>query len=137
MAKGAAARGLEKGRAGQSLAELSIVLVLFVVVTFGIVDAGRMIFAYNAVSLSAREGVRYAIVRGSASVQPATVDDIRTYVRSKTVGVPVDVAVNWPDGAADPGKAVEVTVTSRFTPVTPFAPGSINLASTSRMLISR
>src|SRR5262249_58468375 len=98
MAKDPAPRGLEKGRAGQSLAELSIVLVLFVVVTFGIVDAGRMIFAYNAVSLSAREGVRYAIVRGSASVQPATVDDIRTYVRSKTVGVPVDVAVNWPHG---------------------------------------
>jgi len=31
-----------------------IVLVLFLVVTFGIVDAGRLIFAYNAVSLGAR-----------------------------------------------------------------------------------
>src|SRR5919197_1593111 len=122
---------LERGRAGQSLAELSIVLVLFVVVTFGIVDAGRLIFAYNALSLSAREGVRYAIVRGSASLQPATEGDIRTYVRRKTVGVPVDVAVRWPDGTA------EVTVRSTFTPVTPFAPGPINLASSSRMLISR
>ena len=132
-----AKRVLERGRAGQSLAELSIVLVLFVVVTFGIVDAGRLIFAYNALSLSAREGVRYAIVRGSASLQPATEGDIRTYVRRKTVGVPVDVAVRWPDGTADPGKAVEVTVRSTFTPVTPFAPGPINLASSSRMLISR
>ena len=38
-----AKRVLERSGAGQSLAELSIVLVLFVVVTFGIVDAGRLI----------------------------------------------------------------------------------------------
>jgi|SRR6266581_3560355 len=138
MAKDIAERGLERGRAGQSLAELSIVLVLFLVVTFGIVDAGRLIFAYNAVSLSAREGVRYAIVRGSTSLQVANEDDIKTYVRSKTVGVALDpITVTWPDGNNNPGSKVQVTVQSPFTPVTPFLSRTINLASTSMMVISR
>ena len=60
-------RGLEREQAGQSLAELSIVLVLFLVLLFGIVDAGRLIFAYSAVSAGAREGVRWAVVRGATS----------------------------------------------------------------------
>ena len=148
MAKHIAERGLEREQAGQSLAELSIVLVLFLVVTFGIVDAGRLILAYNAVSLSAREGVRYAIVRGSKSLTPATQSDINAYVQSKTVGLPpVDVTVTWctpaltcsssPTDYSDPGSSVEVTVHSIFTPVTPFLSRTINLTSTSKMLISR
>ena|SRR2546426_845791 len=136
MAKDIAERGVERGQTGQSLAELSIVLVLFLVVTFGIVDAGRLIFAYNAVSLSAREGVRYAVVRGSASGHPASADDITAVIQSKTVGVPVDVTVTW-DPDNNPGSAVVVTVHSTFSPVTPFAPQTINLTSTSRMVISR
>src|SRR6266478_9964477 len=95
MAKHIAERGLERGQAGQSLSELPIVLVLFLVVTFGIVDAGRLIFAYNTVSLGAREGVRYAIVRGSKSLTPATQSDVTVNVQSKTVGLPVDVTVTW------------------------------------------
>src|SRR2546426_1992847 len=147
MEKDVAERALERGQAGQSLSELSIVLVLFLVVTFGIVDAGRLILAYNAVSLGAREGVRYAIVRGSKSLTPATQSDITAYVQSKTVGLPVDVTVAWctptlacsatPTGHSDPGSSVEVTVHSIFTPVTPFLSRTLNLTSTSKMLISR
>ena len=124
-----------------------IVLVLFLVVTFGIVDAGRLILAYNAVSLGAREGVRYAIVHGSKSLTPATQSNITAYVQSKTVGLPVDVTVTWctpalacsstPTGYNDPGDSVQVTVHSIFTPVTPFLSSTLNLTSTSKMLISR
>jgi len=147
MEKDVAERALERGQAGQSLSELSIVLVLFLVVTFGIVDAGRLILAYNTVSLGAREGVRYAIVHGSKSLTPATQSDITAYVQSKTVGLPVDVTVTWctptlacsatPTGYSDPGSSVEVTVHSIFTPVTPFLSRTLNLTSTSKMLISR
>jgi Flp pilus assembly protein TadG len=140
--------GQKRARAGQSLTELPIVLVLFLVVTFGIVDAGRVIFMYNTVSLAAREGVRYAVVRGSASGHAATADDVTAYVRSKTVGLPVDVTVSWcaptlgcsslpASPFNDPGSSVAVTVHSLFTPVTPFVPGPFNLNSASRMVISR
>ena len=141
MAKDTAERGLERARAGQSLAELPIVLVLFLVVMFGIVDGSRLILAHNAVSLSAREGVRYASVRGSSSDLIASgtdpTPDIKDYVKSKTVGVPVDVSVAWDDPTHSPGTAVAVTVQSTFTPVTLFLSRTMNLASSTKMVISR
>ena len=138
MAKDTAERGLERAQAGQSLAELPIVLVLFLVVMFGIVDGSRLILAYNTVSLSAREGVRYAVVRGASSGRRASEADIAAFVQSKTVGVPVDVEVTWnPD--SNPGSTVVVQVTNVFTPVAPFplVPRSVNLTSRARMVISR
>src|SRR6184192_1393832 len=132
MAKGT--EGEDKAQAGQSLAELPIVLVL----TFGIVDAGRLIYVYNVVSSSAREGVRYAVVRGGTSGREATTADVTAYVQSKTVGTPVAVTATWnPDH--QPGSTVAVTVTSAFAPIAPFpfVPKSINLSSTSNMVISR
>ena len=140
MAKGAAGRGQERAQAGQSLTELSIALVLFLVLAFGIVDAGRLIYAYNAVSLSAREGVRWAAVRGGTSGRTASKADIQDFVQSKTVGVPVTVDATWlPDGNNQPGSSVVVTVTNDFAPIAPlpFVPKTIKLTSTSRMVISR
>ena len=138
MAKGAAGRGQERAQAGQSLTELSIALGLFLVLAFGIVDAGRLIYAYNVVSSSAREGVRWAAVRGGASGYAASKADIQSFVQSKTVGVPVTVDATWlPD--SQPGSSVVVTVTNDFAPIAPlpFVPKTIKLTSTSRMVISR
>ncbi len=132
-------RGLEREQSGQSLAELSIVLVLFLVLTFGIVDAGRLIFAYNAVSAGAREGVRWAVVRGATSpLGTATKDDIAAFVQSRTVGTTVGVDATWPTDKK-PGSTVAVTVTSPFSPIAPFplVPKTITLSSTSSMVISR
>src|SRR5205809_5985180 len=95
MANDTTGRGQERSQAGQSLTELSIALVLFLVLTFGIVDAGRLIYAYNVVSASAREGVRWAAVRGGASGRAATAAELTTYVQSTTAGVPVLVTVPW------------------------------------------
>ena len=125
---------------GQSLAELAIVLPLLLAVMFGIIDAGRLIYAYNAVSLSAREGVRWAVVRGATSGRAASASDISDYVRTMTAGVPVDVSVSWdPPANNQPGSAVIVTVQNDWAPITrfPLVPSSIRLASTSRMIIAR
>jgi len=143
MVKDSAERRLVRGQTGQSLAELPIVLVLFLVVTFGIVDAARLIYAYDVVSLSAREAVRYAVVRGSSSAHPASVDDIKAVVQSNTVGVQVntgDIDVTWENPSTnDPGSTVVVTVRNTYSPIAPFpfVPKSIHLASSSKMVISR
>ena len=50
------------GRRGQALVEFALILPVLLVILLGTVDAGRLIFAYNAVSNAAREGGRTAIV---------------------------------------------------------------------------
>ena len=124
-------------QSGQALTELPIIMGLFAMLTFGTLDAGRLIYNYGAVSFSAREGVRWAIVRGSASGRAASADDISNYVKSMSMGVPVNVSVSWsPDN--QPGSAVVVTVQNDFSAMTPFfVPTSMKLTSSSRMIISR
>ena len=124
-------------QSGQALTELPIIMGLFAMLTFGILDAGRLIYNYAAVSFSAREGVRWAIVRGAQSGRTASADDISNYVKSMSMGVPVNVAVAWnPDNQA--GSAVVVTVQNDFSALTGFfVPTSMKLTSSSQMIISR
>jgi len=80
---------------GQSLVEFAVVLPLFVLMLFGVVDAGRMIYLHTVLSQAAREGVRVASVEASwlgasgsgcgtagGPVCPANVTALRTDILS-------------------------------------------------------
>jgi Flp pilus assembly protein TadG len=54
---------------GQSLVEFALVLPLFLLLFFAIVDFGSAVFTYNSLTNAAREGARLAIVnQDSASI---------------------------------------------------------------------
>ncbi len=54
-------------RRGQSLVEFALVLPIFFLLLFGVLDLGRGVLAFNSVSNAAREGVRTAIVDQTVS----------------------------------------------------------------------
>jgi hypothetical protein len=58
---------------GQGLAEFAFIVPMFVVMLFGIVDFGRVIWAFNSLENAAREGARYAIVHGGSAAQSCPV----------------------------------------------------------------
>lgn len=47
-----------KGQKGQSLVEFALVLPLLLLLICGIVDAGRLLFAYESLNMTAQEAVR-------------------------------------------------------------------------------
>jgi hypothetical protein len=51
---------------GQGLAEFALVLPVFLLVVFGIIDIGRVIWATDDITNAAREGARYASVHGGS-----------------------------------------------------------------------
>ena len=53
---------LRTERRGQSLVEFALILPIFLLVLFGIIDLGRGVYAYNTIQNAAREAVRVAIV---------------------------------------------------------------------------
>jgi Flp pilus assembly protein TadG len=90
MARGTL-RGLGRGRRergrGQALAELALVLPIFLGMLFAIIDLGRVIWAYDAAANAAREGARFASVRGSSDLTPtATKAEIRAATIDYLVG---------------------------------------------------
>jgi Flp pilus assembly protein TadG len=60
-------RGKEKGEKGQSLAEFVMVLPIFLILVFAIIDFGLGFHAWLTVTNSAREGARIGSVRAPAS----------------------------------------------------------------------
>jgi len=124
---------------GSALLEFGLILPVFLVLTFGIIDFGRGIWAYNTLSHAAREEARYATVHGQKSRYPASSSEISEIVRSRAAGLhpeQVVVATSWTPNN-EPGSVVRVQAQYNFKPVTPlFPPETIVLRSTSRMVIS-
>ena len=57
------AKSISKKGFGQGMVEFALVLPLLLLLVYGVIEAGRLLFIYSAVFTSSREGARY----GSAS----------------------------------------------------------------------
>lgn len=111
---------------GQTLAEFALVLPVLLLVMMGILDFGRVVFAYNNLSNAARDGARVAIVDQtvtsgvSAAAQKAA--DVATGL-GVDPATDVDVVYEAPDGSACPnhylGCTATVTVRHEFRAITP------------------
>lgn len=120
---------------GAELVEFGLASILFFMLLFGIMEFGRAMWIYDTVAHAAKEGARYAIVRGTESGRAATAADVEAYVRSRATGMTMlAVTTTW-DPDNEPGSVVQVRVESPFQPVVSFVP-LITLSSTSRLVIS-
>jgi Flp pilus assembly protein TadG len=142
---------------GGSLPETALVLAVCLAMLFGIIDFGRAMYTYTFVGQVAREGARWAIVRGSQCTVldhcNATKDDIQTYVRTLSEGatLPSSIQVTgatWnacPGGSSGnaPGCTLTLTVTYPFNFMLPFMPMSggklltMNMTSSAQMVVSQ
>ena len=134
---------------GATMAETALILSTVFVLLFGIIDFGRAMYAYAFVAQLARQGARWAIVRGSACSLldhcNASQSDIQTYVRSLSEGATnannTNVTSVWtcPAGLSGnaPGCTITVTVRYSFSFMLAYLPGaSIPMSSSSAMVVS-
>jgi len=85
---------------GQSLTEFALILPVLLLVIFGVLDFGRAIYAYNAVSNAAREGGRTAIVN-------QTTTDIRNRAIQQATTLGIDSASTSCPPAGASGVCIE------------------------------
>jgi len=108
-------RRKSEGEGGQSLVEFALVLPIFLLVLFAIVDFGMAFHAWIAVTNSAREGARLGAVRGPA-------DEIVQRVRDTTGTLDQDkLTVTVTNAEGDPGDSVIVDVSYAYSLMTPVA----------------
>jgi len=126
-----------KGEGGQSLVEFTLVLPIFLLVLFAIIDFGMAFNAWITVTNSAREGARLGSVRAPSG-------DIEQRVRDTAGSLGADLTVIVTNAEGDPGESVVVDVSYAYSLITPLADimgmisgGSIadtlNLSSTADM----
>lgn len=146
-------------RNGQALVEFAMVVPLFLLLVFGIIDVGRYVFTANAFSNGTREGARAA----SVGIRPAPLcnglsrtDCAEAVVQSRSWGVPasnIDAeATCWraPEGSttlvAVSGSTcrrndlLRVRATTEFTLVTPIVAqflGSQTIAAETQVTVQQ
>jgi Flp pilus assembly protein TadG len=124
---------------GETLIEFAFAATLFLTIIFGTIEFGLAVWQYNIVSDLAQEGARWASVRGNSTgaVQNASTSEVRDYVRSRAVGLSVNV-VTTPDPLLGPPDTVTVQVSTQFTPLTTLIPhATMTLTSSATMTHSR
>jgi Flp pilus assembly protein TadG len=130
--------------------EMVICTFLLMMIILGIVEFGRMMLVYTALSNAARAGTRYAIVHGIDRSTGTGVDgqssssdtsQITTVVQNFASAGLLDptqltITVAYPDTTNAPGNRVTVKVTYPFIPLLSYFPLRTTLGNTSQGVIT-
>jgi hypothetical protein len=124
----------------QTMVEFALVFPIILLITYGIIEFGRMVFIYAAVTGAAREGARYGAANGDL-VDPFFRDcpGILDAVQRGAILTPIDtvndVDIWYDSGPGTPhildgcppdfldielGDRIGVNVTAHFEPIIPF-----------------
>ncbi len=122
---------------GIAAVEFALMFPVLILMSFGILELSRVLYTNQTLAHAAREGVRYAVVRGASSGSPATATQIETYVKSRalvdTANLGVVVSFN-PDN--NPGSVVSIQLNYGYDflmPIYTFNP--LTLTGTAQMVI--
>jgi Flp pilus assembly protein TadG len=128
-----------RGRRGATITEFVLIFMIFLVLTAGLVEMGRGVWAYNTIAHATRQGVRFASIRGSEN--PTTAYEVRDAVRNAAIGLDrkrIEVRTTWPTGI-ERGEVVEVQVSYPFRLVSGsliLPQSSVTLRSSSRAILA-
>ncbi len=113
----------KNGEKGQALAEFALLIPIFLILLFAIVDFGMGFYSWITVTNSAREGARLGAVA-------ATMEKIEERVRL-TANLPkqdINMTVTVTNAQGQPGDSVVVQVDYDYDLITPLA-GLVQLVS--------
>jgi len=122
---------LRKGEKGQSLAEFVLVLPIFLILVFAIIDFGLGFHAWLTVTNSAREGARLGAVRapvsGACDMDPSTkatnvicrVKETASSLDQAKLGVTVTCPSPSVSCPGTPGESIVVKVDYDYDLITP------------------
>ena len=119
-----------KSERGQSLVEFALILPLFIIVLFGIMEFGRLWEMTNLITSASREGARVAAISGSSQSQAI---NAAQHVLSAANIDDATVSVAGPNSESE----VSVTVTVHYTPLTGSIIPGFDQFSISRSTIMR
>jgi len=114
MKRSTSKRSGRRGERGQALAEFALILPLFLVIVFGIVDFGMAFHSYITITNAAREGARLGVVQASSQ----QISD-KVYATSDLSDESTNMTVTVTNAQGAPGGSVVVKVDYEYDLITP------------------
>jgi Flp pilus assembly protein TadG len=131
-------------RRGVAAVEAAIVLSVFLLILFVMLDLGLMVLDYNLLCDGAQQLCRQAMIHGSKSSPQETMwgptnvsgnaGDGSQYSQSFQQDLPtlplskVNYTLQWPNGTNQPDDPVQATLTYQYSPMIPYVLGNKPIA---------
>lgn len=129
-----------RARDGQTLVEFALILPLLVMLTVGVIDAGRAVAEYNLVSEAARAGARVGrITPTQSAIEAAVLKELGTLNASPTVTYGVCTSGCEAYGSEGGEPFITVTVSAMYQPLVGQITGiigAIPLTATSQQFLN-
>jgi Flp pilus assembly protein TadG len=130
---------LIRDQRGVGIVEFAFIIPIVILLTIGAIEVARAVSVQASINQAAKETVRFASVRGSASGAAATeaeLEAMAVQLADLTAGS-TSADVSWdPDNS--PGSVITVDMQTTFTPIAlPFGPSDFTFTSTASMTIAR
>ena len=128
----------------QAMVEFAVVLPILLLVVYGLLEVGRLIFTYSTVVTAARQAVRYGSANGQVGINPQYKDCNGIFAAAQNVDflkVITEIQISYAPTVDSPpnftntlsscggtipdvhsGGAIRVTVTGLFSPIVPIVP---------------
>jgi Flp pilus assembly protein TadG len=106
---------------GQSLVEFALILPLLLVLMSGVLDFGRAMYAYVAISNAAQAGAEFAARHSPdySSVRDTVLQESGPFLAGAPSTGPGSIAVTTSEVTGSAVRMVKLTVTYSFSPVAP------------------
>jgi Flp pilus assembly protein TadG len=112
-------RRREKGEKGQAIVEFALLVPIFLILLFAIVDFGMGFYSWITVTNSAREGARLGAVQATEQQIIDRVHDASDLINEDTKMIVT--VTNSADTGGQPGESVVVQVDYDYDLITPLA----------------
>jgi Flp pilus assembly protein TadG len=122
---------VRRSERAQSLVEISIVIPMFLILVFGVIDFGMGLRSYISVAQATREGARFGVVGNAAgtfttggsgdcngSTTTTVVGKVCATLNGLKLANVTSVSVSYPNGNTS-GNSVRVTATYDYKYITP------------------
>ena len=98
---------MKRAQYGAVVIEFALVLLMFLAFLFGIIEASRMLYAWNAATQAARVGARYAVVcaDGTDTYKDAVLQRMRKWAPQIST-----IAIDWSPASCTASTCESVTV---------------------------
>lgn len=131
---------LRHALSGQAIVEFALVGLMFFALVFGTIEFGRLVWTNHELENGTREAMRYAVVHGATSGDPANNSDLETVLLNRSVGIGDSVVVNCTNCGGVSESTVTVTSTYQFNSIITDLIGlnsTVSLESTSQGVIHK
>ena len=125
---------------GQSLVELALIAPVFIILMLGVIDYGRVYFAYVSVTNGARNGAHYASASATAAADQTGIEDAALAETSELLDISAtNPTVTVATGSDSQGRLyADVTMQYTFSTVFPWPglPSSFDIERTVRARVA-